>query len=441
MLRVCAVGLGLFAASAGGIRAEEPFHDLAFDKACEKAKAENKILMIDFYTTWCGPCKMLDRNTWPDAEVKKLLTEKTIALKVDAERNRELASKYRINSYPQIVFIRPDGTEIDRLVGYRDARTFLNDAAGPISGKDSLTAMREAVASNPNDILGRLRFADSLSQKGKPAEAMTEYLWCFDVGMKGNPEYLSTRSMLVVSKLAILGRAVPQALKALQERREAAAKLLTLPLEIKADDADQVKAAKFALREAAMALASIDRVTNATSATMSLYDELKSKGDGSAMASRALAEQLVDPLCNERRYSDIVTDGGEAVEFLADQSAQFESNKVKYNLNAQYQTAMKQQIIVRSGKYYEALLGVKNEAAAKAFGDRMLAFDGSASTYSTLITHSVRAGQADIARAWADAGLKAVPENQRLQIQRAIDAIPPAPVEAATPGTSEKKEG
>ena len=63
------------------------FHDLTFDQALERAALEDKLLFIDFFTTWCVPCKQMDATTFQDREVATWLAEHTVALKVDAEAN------------------------------------------------------------------------------------------------------------------------------------------------------------------------------------------------------------------------------------------------------------------------------------------------------------------------------------------------------------------
>jgi thiol:disulfide interchange protein len=70
--------------------AEAPFQDLTFEAALAAAKRDNKVVMIDFFTTWCVPCKKLDKTTWKDADVQKWLGEKTVALKMDAEKQVEV---------------------------------------------------------------------------------------------------------------------------------------------------------------------------------------------------------------------------------------------------------------------------------------------------------------------------------------------------------------
>lgn len=105
--------------------AGDAFHKLSFDDALKKAKAENKLVMVDFYADWCGPCKHLDRTTWTDPDVQKWLSDKTIAIKIDIDEQKKLAEKYNIESIPALVFFRGDGTEVERAVGYRDPKQFL----------------------------------------------------------------------------------------------------------------------------------------------------------------------------------------------------------------------------------------------------------------------------------------------------------------------------
>lgn len=71
--------------------------------------------MIDFFTTWCPPCKELDETTWTDARVIEWLGQHTVPLEVDAERAPTLAQHYGIASYPTLLFVRPDGSEIERI--------------------------------------------------------------------------------------------------------------------------------------------------------------------------------------------------------------------------------------------------------------------------------------------------------------------------------------
>ena len=144
------------------------FRDLSLDRARQTAAEGGKrFVLVDFYTVWCGPCKKLDETTWKDQDVRDWLSKEAVCLKVDAEKDEPLAGKYRINVYPTVLLLRPDGTEIDRLVGYRDAKTFLADAREALAGNDSLTRARKKLeGANANDPMLRMSYGDALRKKG-----------------------------------------------------------------------------------------------------------------------------------------------------------------------------------------------------------------------------------------------------------------------------------
>ncbi|MCP4592461.1 MAG: DUF255 domain-containing protein, partial [bacterium] len=68
-------------------RGEGPFASLSFDQALKRAASEKKLVFVDFYATWCMPCKMLDATTFKDAKVVDFLSKKVVAVKIDAEKH------------------------------------------------------------------------------------------------------------------------------------------------------------------------------------------------------------------------------------------------------------------------------------------------------------------------------------------------------------------
>ena len=61
-----------------------------------------------------------------------------MALKLDAEKEAETAKKHRVMAYPTMLFVKPDGTELGRIVGFRDAETFLKEAGDLLAGKSRI---------------------------------------------------------------------------------------------------------------------------------------------------------------------------------------------------------------------------------------------------------------------------------------------------------------
>jgi thiol:disulfide interchange protein len=109
--------------------ASPPFRQLDLDAAMAEAGRDGKAVFIDFYATWCPPCRRLEAVTWPDASVQEWLLANTIPLKIDAEREHALASRFGVQAYPTLLFLDADGRELGRVLGFRDPGDFVTEGA------------------------------------------------------------------------------------------------------------------------------------------------------------------------------------------------------------------------------------------------------------------------------------------------------------------------
>ena len=127
---IAAAGLILVATSCEAPidPAAPPFRAIAFDDAAEEAARDGKMVFLDFYATWCPPCRRLDAVTWKDPDVVAWLEANAIPLKIDAERNPALAERFMVEAYPTLVFLDDGGVELVRVLGYRDPAAFLETA-------------------------------------------------------------------------------------------------------------------------------------------------------------------------------------------------------------------------------------------------------------------------------------------------------------------------
>ncbi|TKC12736.1 DUF255 domain-containing protein [Pedobacter polaris] len=93
----------------------------------EKAKKENKMIFLDGYATWCGPCKKMDAETYKDQAVADYYNVNFINVKYDMEKGEGpmLAERYFVNAYPNLLFINPEGVLLHKGVGYNEAADFV----------------------------------------------------------------------------------------------------------------------------------------------------------------------------------------------------------------------------------------------------------------------------------------------------------------------------
>jgi len=96
-----------------------------YNVARKEAAEKGRPLLIDFGTENCFWCKRLDASTFQDASVVNLVNERFIPLKIDAEKEAQLARSLQISSYPTIVFGAPDGKIMGTVVGYKEAAEFV----------------------------------------------------------------------------------------------------------------------------------------------------------------------------------------------------------------------------------------------------------------------------------------------------------------------------
>ena len=104
-----------------GANAQTEFRHISFEEAKAAAKAENKMIFVDFYTQWCGPCKMLAKKVFPTQEVGDFLNAGYISLKLDAENEgMELAKSIKVEAYPTLAVFDANGKLIGSFTGYRE---------------------------------------------------------------------------------------------------------------------------------------------------------------------------------------------------------------------------------------------------------------------------------------------------------------------------------
>lgn len=95
------------------------FVDLPWAKVLEKAKKENKLIFFDAYASWCGPCKMMQKNVFTRKDVGDYFNTTFINVKKDMEvgEGPQLANMYPIEGYPTLFFVNGNGKLVTSHLG------------------------------------------------------------------------------------------------------------------------------------------------------------------------------------------------------------------------------------------------------------------------------------------------------------------------------------
>lgn len=102
----------------GGIE----FHKGTFSEALQRAKREHKLVFLDIYAVWCGPCKKLKSKTFANNEVGDFFNNSfvNVALDGEEEEGNKLAERYGVRGYPTLLFINEDGDVVMSASGYHN---------------------------------------------------------------------------------------------------------------------------------------------------------------------------------------------------------------------------------------------------------------------------------------------------------------------------------
>jgi thiol-disulfide isomerase/thioredoxin len=106
------------------------FKEGSWSEILNEAKKQNKLIFIDIYTTWCGPCKMMSMKVFTANSIGEKFNESFVNFKIDAEKGEgiELAKKYAITAYPTYLFVNGNGDLVYRALGAMPAEKFIVEA-------------------------------------------------------------------------------------------------------------------------------------------------------------------------------------------------------------------------------------------------------------------------------------------------------------------------
>ncbi|NIF03818.1 redoxin domain-containing protein [Chryseobacterium sp. Tr-659] len=112
------------------------FQKIDLETAKKTAAKENKLIFIDLYTTWCGPCKLMAKKTFTDPQIGEMFNKNFVSLAIDAEKEGvKLAKEFKVVNYPSFLFLDPKGELVQYDFGYYNPAQFLEVGASVLRKK------------------------------------------------------------------------------------------------------------------------------------------------------------------------------------------------------------------------------------------------------------------------------------------------------------------
>lgn len=107
------------------------FAQLPLEEALKKAKAENKLVFLDCYTSWCGPCRMMASKVFTQKAVGDLFNERFVNLKMDMEKGAgvDVAKRYEVSAFPTMLLLDGDGQVVYKIIGARSPSDLMREVS------------------------------------------------------------------------------------------------------------------------------------------------------------------------------------------------------------------------------------------------------------------------------------------------------------------------
>ncbi|OFY40023.1 MAG: hypothetical protein A2X18_00635 [Bacteroidetes bacterium GWF2_40_14] len=148
------------------------------NEALIKAKAENKLIFIDFYTSWCGPCKVLTNNVFPLERVGSFFNSNFINCKIQCDDNGigvEMGKKYQVGAYPTLMFLNKYGEFIHSAAGALSPEELINLGKVALDPRKNLYSIIKKWETGKRDSESALIYFKTLKEAYRSEKASEDF--------------------------------------------------------------------------------------------------------------------------------------------------------------------------------------------------------------------------------------------------------------------------
>lgn len=384
----CAGALLISLTANGALAASAVFSKLSIDEAKSEATKSNKLLLIDFTASWCGPCHRMEKDTWENAEVRKWVEENAIALQLDVDKEKEVSENFKIRAMPSVVIFsgQDSSKESDRHVGYLSASELLKWAKLVKAGGSWIDVLRQDLESvagkgGREERKARLAFGRALLEKGDYALALNEYSWLWQNSMTEYAEDLRALLMFPGRELYNLAKKSADAKKQIGEWRD-----------------------KYEQEGKVVPMVVLNEVLSEGKKNIAWFDKVKN--DPKQLGDMKKVDYvLVGYLMDDNRWADICFIYPDPMAALKERS--LEADKFKEELSKQGIADPPDPLPKEIATLYAALLAAKKDALARKYAAECLKLRNSDLMKKLLVAAALEAKQArKDQRKWAQGDQK-----------------------------------
>lgn len=157
------------------------FRDETWQEITEQARKEKKMIFVDCYTSWCGPCKMLAKNIFTQDSVADFYNGNFVCFQIDMEKGEgpELAKKYSVVAFPTLLYIDAQGELKHCVVGYQQAGELIQNGRNALIGQNTLPDFQKRYEAGERDSEFVKEYIEVLYKAYRPQlqrEVATEYI-------------------------------------------------------------------------------------------------------------------------------------------------------------------------------------------------------------------------------------------------------------------------
>ncbi len=398
------------------------FRALEFDAALASAKAESRPLLVDFYDPASNEWTAMQALTWNDPVMLRWLDARFVAVQFDLTAQPALAKRLGVERAPTSVLLTPNGLEVDRIVGFLEAKAFMAEGQGILHCVDKVGAERTALDADPTSPAAHVALGRAFMACGRYPRSLECLLWAFDHGAR-RPDFRAERLTMLPLYLRQLIARYPGARQQLLERR------------------DRLQAELLAFKEGAdsVALAAdvglLNTALTAERKHLQLFEQLLARPETPHAVLEALySKMLVDLLVRERRWPELLAGRGDVLVWLQREYVELDAlarelaktDERTPERSEEGLSVRRNGVLFAGSNCVEALLSTGKPQEARQAVDIILLHDARAQAHSALLRACLGGKDLELAReVFARAERAGFSEKELEALRKALEAAAP----------------